>query len=106
MRAESLRMGVDKVQKVKVEVLNNMNQIEYEISRTRDNEKFYKHVDKLTESITDRKLLTAMERKAFRLVKKINHGETLELVENNIIILNVYGVDGLVYYRNDFGNWI
>lgn len=64
MRVESLRMGVDKVQKVKLEVLTNMNQIEYEISRTRDNEKFYKHVDKLTESITDKKLLTALERKA------------------------------------------
>ena len=106
MRSEFMQMGFDKVQKVKLEVLTNMNEIEYEISRIRNNEDFYKPVDKLTESITDRKLLTAMERKAFRLVKKINHGETIELVENKIILLNVYEVDGLIYYRNDFGNWI
>lgn len=107
LRTESLEIGIDKVQNVKIEFLDNMNEIEYEISKTRSNVEYFKNVEKLTESITDKKLLTSMERKALRLVKKNTiPGETLELVENKIILLNVYNVDGIIYYRNDFGNWI
>ncbi|MCM3612676.1 hypothetical protein M4S82_15630 [Planococcus sp. MERTA32b] len=106
LRAGFMKMDFDKVKKVKTEVLEKMNEIEYEISKARSNEEYFRSVEKLTESITDKKLLTSMEHKASRLAKKINHGETLELVENEIILLNVYDVDGIIHYRNDFGNWI
>lgn len=106
MRSGFWRMEFDDVKNIEHKVTESMKQCEYEISLTRNNENFNKNVDKLSESITDRKLLAAMERKSLRLVKKINHGQTLELVENRIILLNVYEVDALIYYKNDFGNWI
>lgn len=106
LRAGFMKMGFDKVQEVKIDVLKKMHEIEYEISKTRLNEEHFKNVEKLTESVTDKKLLTLMERKALKLVKKVNHTETLELVENKIILLNEFNIDGLIYYRNDFGNWI
>lgn len=54
-------------------------------------------------SVTRRKRLQKMKNKADKLTDNIDHLETIEIVDNKIILLKMF-FEAFIIYRNDYGN--
>lgn len=105
MSQRKFNLETAKIEEVIKDITMIMNVLEVEISRHRSTANLSTNAGVIEESIMDTKALMKMEKKAAKLLRKTDHGETIEIDDGKIILLNMY-LSALIFYKNDFGNWI